>query len=340
MAIPLYDVALSFAGEQRDYVRSVAARLRESDVRYFFDEDNEVDLWGRNLVDVLDRTYRHSARFVVMFVSAAYAEKVWPNLERQSAQSRAITEMEDPYVLPVRFDDTDLPGLPPSVFYKDARESEPDALAELIEAKVAQSRERDNAEDRGDGWEYLLLISELASAMAGYDREWRDFELGVAYPDGEAISLEDVPADLQTRSRAAVRIVENVNRLFSDEAMERAVGRPGEEGDPDGIRHLARSIIDVYAALLDWAARVRGALPPDEALPVYRTLSDYVALPLQQMRDFVAELDEGIRPVIQDVRAGNVPDKPVELTFTLTVSIDPAAEARFSEELDKLSRFL
>lgn len=114
---PLYDIALSFAGEQRDYVRAVASCLKQTEVTYFFDEDNRVDLWGRNLVDVLDRTYRHRARFVVMFVSRAYAEKVWPNLERQSAQSRAIEEVE-PYILPVRFDDTDLPGLQRSVSTK------------------------------------------------------------------------------------------------------------------------------------------------------------------------------------------------------------------------------
>jgi hypothetical protein len=85
MTVPLYDVALSFPGEERDYVRAVAAALKSGDVTYFFDEDNAIDLWGRNLVDVLDVTYRRDARFVVMFVSAAYAAKAFPNLERQSA---------------------------------------------------------------------------------------------------------------------------------------------------------------------------------------------------------------------------------------------------------------
>src|SRR5437879_3900982 len=105
MARPLYDVALSFAGEERNYVREVAGVLKTSDVAYFFDEERRVDLWGRNLVDELDSTYRLYARFVVIFVSRAYAEKVFPNLERQSSQARAI-QQTDPYILPVRFDDT------------------------------------------------------------------------------------------------------------------------------------------------------------------------------------------------------------------------------------------
>jgi len=45
-------------------------------------------LWGRNLVDELDSVYRAQARFVVMFISAAYVSKGVDERERQSA-SRA-----------------------------------------------------------------------------------------------------------------------------------------------------------------------------------------------------------------------------------------------------------
>jgi len=49
-----------------------------------------------------------------MFVSAAYAEKVWPTHERRSVQARALSEKSE-YILPVRFDDTEIPGLPNTV---------------------------------------------------------------------------------------------------------------------------------------------------------------------------------------------------------------------------------
>jgi hypothetical protein len=42
-----YDVCLSFAGEQREYVRQVAGLLQESGVKVFFDEYEEADLWER-----------------------------------------------------------------------------------------------------------------------------------------------------------------------------------------------------------------------------------------------------------------------------------------------------
>jgi len=44
-----FDVALTFAGEDRDYVRSVAQIIEAEAIRCFYDEDNEVELWAKNL---------------------------------------------------------------------------------------------------------------------------------------------------------------------------------------------------------------------------------------------------------------------------------------------------
>ena len=50
-AEPEFQVALSFAGEQRDYVREVASELAKHGVKAFFDEENTIRLWGKNLVE-------------------------------------------------------------------------------------------------------------------------------------------------------------------------------------------------------------------------------------------------------------------------------------------------
>ena len=42
-----WDVALSFAGAQREYVGQVAAALKARGVRCFYDADEQVRLWGR-----------------------------------------------------------------------------------------------------------------------------------------------------------------------------------------------------------------------------------------------------------------------------------------------------
>ena len=44
-----YDVALSFAGEDRKYVHRVAEALAEKGVKVFYDNFEEADLWGKYL---------------------------------------------------------------------------------------------------------------------------------------------------------------------------------------------------------------------------------------------------------------------------------------------------
>lgn len=131
-----YDVALSYAGEDRSYVEQVACALRDDAVRVFYDRFEQVDLWGKDLGDHLDLIYRVQSRFCVMFISAAYAAKVWTDHERKSALARAIEQREAEYLLPARFDDTELPGLRPTVKYEDLRGQTPDEFAKFIVAKV------------------------------------------------------------------------------------------------------------------------------------------------------------------------------------------------------------
>lgn len=132
-----YDVALSFAGEDRPYVSQVAEYVKNRGLKVFYDSFFDVELWGKDLTETLDSIYRNETRFVIMFVSSSYLKKEWTNFERKSALAAAL-KYRNEYVLPVRFDDTDLPGLAPVIGYKDARVISADALAEMIIAKVGK----------------------------------------------------------------------------------------------------------------------------------------------------------------------------------------------------------
>src|SRR5258708_24875207 len=87
----MYDVALSFAGEDRGYVEEVAGSLKAMGINVFYDAYERADLWGKNLYTHLSKIYRDDSRYVVMFISEHYAQKVWTNHERESAQARAFT---------------------------------------------------------------------------------------------------------------------------------------------------------------------------------------------------------------------------------------------------------
>ena len=130
-----YQVALSFADEQRAYVEEVAHHLAGRRIAVFYDEFERVRLWGRNLAEAFHKAFEQQSDLVVMFVSQAYVEKPWPRHERRSALSRMIREQGE-YILPVRFDDTPVDGLPEDVGYERADERTPAQLAAMIAEKL------------------------------------------------------------------------------------------------------------------------------------------------------------------------------------------------------------
>ena len=128
-----YDVAISFAGEQRQFVEEFATSLKKHGTTVFYDDF--VDLWGKDLTVELARVYRSGARYVVIFVSNEYVKKAWPNEERQHALAGRIERMDDS-ILPARFDPIKLPGLPASVGYIDIGDRTPQDLARLVANKL------------------------------------------------------------------------------------------------------------------------------------------------------------------------------------------------------------
>jgi hypothetical protein len=135
-----YDVCLSFAGEDRVYVRRVANILKSKGVRVFYDEYEQVDMWGKDLYVHLNDIYQNTAKYCVLFASKHYAKKVWTNHERQSAQARAIQQHSE-YILPAKFDDTQTPGLRPTIGHIDLRNISVEQFAEMIIKKTGERQQ-------------------------------------------------------------------------------------------------------------------------------------------------------------------------------------------------------
>jgi hypothetical protein len=133
--MPAYQVALSFAGEQRDYVEAVARSLQARGIAVFYDRFEPVTLWGKDGVEFFHQLFAADTACVVMFISKDYVAKKWTRHERRSALSRAVAE-EGEYVLPVRFDDSSVPGLPDTVQYLRAQDHSPAELAAMISEKI------------------------------------------------------------------------------------------------------------------------------------------------------------------------------------------------------------
>ena len=130
-----YEVALSFAGEERAYVEKVARALQSRGIAVFYDDFEQVGIWGKDLGEELQEVFEHGASLAVMFISKEYVEKAWPRHEKRSILSRAVQEKSG-YFLPVRFDDAPVPGLPDSIKYERAEDHTPQELASMIAEKL------------------------------------------------------------------------------------------------------------------------------------------------------------------------------------------------------------
>ena len=137
-----YDVTVSFAGEDRPIVDRLVRLLRRNGVRVFYDAWEQADLWGKDLYQHLDEIYRSAARYCLIFVSENYVKKAWTKHELRSAQARAFKENSE-YILPIRLDEAELPGLPPTIAYIDARKIPLTEICQMFVSKLGLPREID-----------------------------------------------------------------------------------------------------------------------------------------------------------------------------------------------------
>lgn len=131
----IYDVAISFAGEDRETARKIAEALRENGRRVFYDEYEKASLWGRDLYSHLSNVYKNKARFCLILISKHYKAKLWTKHELRSAQSRAFAESED-YILPLRMDDTEIDGILPTTGYLHIKDNSVEEIALTIQHKL------------------------------------------------------------------------------------------------------------------------------------------------------------------------------------------------------------
>jgi hypothetical protein len=103
-----WDIAISFAGENRTLAEFICEQLRELDISVFYDrnyEDNYLGgLWSKEFLDV----FLNKSRLVVAILDQHHKDKVWPTFERDCFTPR-VPEGD---VIPVFLDKTIFPGIP------------------------------------------------------------------------------------------------------------------------------------------------------------------------------------------------------------------------------------
>lgn len=348
-----FDVAVSLAGEDRAFVEKVVSGLRMGDVRVFYDRDQQPAMWGENLVDFLGDVYGKRARYAILFISEHYAKKIWPNHERQNAQARALRQMDLTYLLPVRLDDTELPGLPPTIGYLDGLQVGADGVVQAFLAKRAGQanvasppqplravpRTSDGiqalTEQQPGSWEWVLYAAVVRQGIEGFEEQYHDHVLGYARANGQHVPLGSLPDALQRAFSELDLIAERFNRVLTVEAQAAAFGLPGEPGSVERITHLATRLTEVHGDLLAWSARLRGTTTQgSEARAVLDALAHYTDASLAEMRDFSTRLVASL----EEVLVAEDSTEPVQLNLTIAWVIPDEATARFDSAFETYRR--
>jgi TIR domain len=131
-----FDVAISFAGPERDEAHRLAEILREAGYVVFYDDFYPEQLWGKDLVAFFDEIFRKRSRYCVVFVSQEYRDRKWTSHELRSAQARALEEKGQEYILPIKVDDIELDGLQPTIGYVPIAQGI-EKIAELLIKKLS-----------------------------------------------------------------------------------------------------------------------------------------------------------------------------------------------------------
>lgn len=140
-----YEVALSFAGEDREFAESVARGLKKAGVKVFYDDFFTPELWGEDLSIKLRDIYYAKSRYSILIISENYVIKMWPSFERQQAIERLIEQRGSGYVLPVRLNGFtgEVPGLSKNIAFLPVSSTNPERVVSAFLKKIGKSKEDD-----------------------------------------------------------------------------------------------------------------------------------------------------------------------------------------------------
>jgi hypothetical protein len=133
-----FDVALSFPGELRRDVATLARELAKSlgKSQVFYDDYYKAELARPNLDLYLQSIYLEHSELVVVIVAAKYDEKDWCGIEWRAIREM-IKKREGPRIMFLRADDASVSGMFSVDGYIDMRGRTPQELASLIRERLA-----------------------------------------------------------------------------------------------------------------------------------------------------------------------------------------------------------
>lgn len=109
-----FQIAFSFAQEDLKIAKAIAAELKRLNITYYlYTEELTI---GRDITKETFQVYYEKSLFGLMMISENYIRKNWAIKEREIMQA-VDRNVDHPYIIPLRLDDTQVEGLSPTVKY-------------------------------------------------------------------------------------------------------------------------------------------------------------------------------------------------------------------------------
>ncbi len=105
-----------------------------------------------------------------MVLSRHYAKKLWSNHERESAQARAFQQNEE-YILPIKLDDTEIPGIRPTTGYLDGRKKTPKEICSITLKKLNVKKTVNKISDDDNKDEDPIHIPKIKRTISGLEKK-------------------------------------------------------------------------------------------------------------------------------------------------------------------------
>lgn len=132
-----FEIAISFAGENRKLAKYIANQFESIDVPVFFDEFYETNYLGRAWGKEFERIFVSDSRFVVCLLDQHHNEKIWPTFERNCFKKR----VPNGEVIPVFLDETIFVGISDDIVgikfnWDESKEGWQDEVLDKIVMKI------------------------------------------------------------------------------------------------------------------------------------------------------------------------------------------------------------
>ena len=136
-----YDVAISYAGENRPIAEGIANILRKKGLKVFYAPFQKMDLWGKKLSTEFEKSFGESSLFVLILISHDYAVKDWTDFEFSIAKKEDSKRKRE-FILPIKLDETKLVGLHSHISYLDFKNEGLNGIANCLVEKVESMKSK------------------------------------------------------------------------------------------------------------------------------------------------------------------------------------------------------